>query len=280
MVVVCLAVSVTNTWAQLTVTNNLVLWLKADALSLTNGQAVSAWADSSTSGNNTSQGAITNQPAFHTGLFNGLPGVTFDGNSDFLGLTRVSLPAGLTYFAVFRTTNTDAASSYPLNAPLTIIGDHTDLIENGFGLSGGHAQYNNFTGQNTRVTGTIALSDGAPHVIAVTHATNAPGPANLYVNGLSDGSMNSSYRSTFVGFDRISGGANVSPCCTGTEDLFQGDLAEILVYNTVLTGAQRGDVYEYFVAKYALPEPGSVTLIVLALFALRTKLGRNPRSRG
>ena len=28
--------------AQLTVTNNLVLWLKADALSLTNGQAVSA----------------------------------------------------------------------------------------------------------------------------------------------------------------------------------------------------------------------------------------------
>ena len=79
------------------------------------------------------------------------------------------------------------------------------------------------------------------------------------------------------GFDRIGGGVNVAPCCSGTADFFQGDMAEILIYGKVLSSAERSDAYEYLVAKYAIPEPGSLTLMVLALFALRAKFG--PRSR-
>jgi len=264
----------------LTVTNNLVLWLKADTLSLSEGQAVSAWADSSGSGNHTSQGTLSNQPVFHASLFNGLPGVTFDGTSDWLGLTRVSLPGGLSYMAVFRTTSTDSTRGYDLNAPLTLIGDHTGNIQNGFGVGAGRGEYNNFTGANHRLTGATVVNDGLPQVLALTHGSNAPGPIHMYVKGVLDGSTNSAYSSTFIGFDRIGGGVSITPCCVGTEDLFQGDVAEVLIYSTVLSASERQDAHEYLVAKYALPEPGSLSLVVLALFALRTKFRASSGNRG
>ena len=259
----------------LTVTNNLVLWLKADSLTntLSEGQAVTAWADSSGSGNNTSTVA-SNAPVFHASLFNGLPGLTFNGTSNFLGLTRVSLPAGLTYVAVFRTTNTDSTRDYPLNAPLTLIGDHTGLIQNGFGVGAGRGEYNNFTGANNRLTGATVVNDGFPQVLALTHGSNAPGPINMYVKGLLDGSTNSAYNSTFIGFDRIGGGVNISPCCVGTADFFQGDVAEVLVYSTVLSGSQRWDAYEYLVAKYAIPEPGTMGLVLAGAALLWRRRGK------
>src|ERR1041384_8803564 len=126
----------------LTVTNNLVMWLKADSLALANGAPISTWADSSTNLNHATQQTSGNQPAFVANAINGNPVVRFDGSSDFLAVTnkldltgfrRVQLPNGLTYLAVFRTTNTYSTHSYPLNAPLSLIGDNTQNIENGFG---------------------------------------------------------------------------------------------------------------------------------------------------
>src|ERR1041385_1943409 len=123
----------------LAVTNSLVMWLKADSLGLSNGDPVTNWADSSTNQNSASQQTLADQPTFVANAMNGLPAVRFDGGSDFLavtnkldgfGIRRVHLPAGLTYFAVFRTTNSVAHGGADPhgggnNAPFTIIGDNS-----------------------------------------------------------------------------------------------------------------------------------------------------------
>src|SRR5690349_9540707 len=50
--------------AELPVTNNLVLWLKASSLALTNGASVSAWPDATAPGRAATQPASDRQPVF------------------------------------------------------------------------------------------------------------------------------------------------------------------------------------------------------------------------
>lgn len=249
----------------LSVTNGLALWLKADSLtnSLSDGQAVSAWNDSSGSGNHTSQGTASFQPSFHTNLFAGAPGVRFDGADDFLGLTRVALSSGLSFFAVFRTTSADATSGYPGNAPLNLIGDHTGQINVGFGVSGGFARYNyfaDFAWHN--LTGTIVVNNGLAQLTDVTHST--AGAINLFARGNLELSTNLTYNTTTTGFDRISGGFTFSPA-GGTADFFDGDVAEILVYGIALSESDRLNVEAYLDGKYSLgiPEPSSMAFLGL-----------------
>jgi hypothetical protein len=61
----------------------LKIWLKADSLSLSDGDPVGTWADQSGLGNSpTSSGS--NRPTYHTAVINGLPAVQFDGVDDYL----------------------------------------------------------------------------------------------------------------------------------------------------------------------------------------------------
>lgn len=65
-------------------------WLDATQLGLANGDLVSSWTDLSGNGNNfTSSG--TARPTFTSSGINGLPSLTFDGNSD--GMILSSVPA-------------------------------------------------------------------------------------------------------------------------------------------------------------------------------------------
>jgi len=248
----------------LTVTNGLALWLKADSLALSDGQSVSTWTDSSTNGNNATQGTVSAQPMFHTGLFNGKPGVRFDGTSDFLALSRIGLPSGLTYFAVFRTTSTDSTRGYAGNAALTILGDnHPLFVYNGFGVTGGKGEFNAFDQPSgsgwEHYNSATTVNDGVARDMIATFASSDNTP-RLYVNGLLEASGTTDYGEPFVGINRVGGGYLDG---SGTGDLYDGDLAEILIYDTVLSGSDRQSAHEYLVAKYALPEPSAIALLAV-----------------
>jgi len=59
--------------------NGLKAWFKADTLGLSDGSAVSAWADSSGNGNDLSQSNAAQQPIFKTNALNGIAAVRFNG---------------------------------------------------------------------------------------------------------------------------------------------------------------------------------------------------------
>jgi hypothetical protein len=64
--------------------SNLAVWLKADALGLSDGTAVSSWTDSSGNGNHAVQATGTRQPIYKTSIINGKATVRFDGSDDVL----------------------------------------------------------------------------------------------------------------------------------------------------------------------------------------------------
>src|SRR5690349_14628207 len=59
--------------------SGLVAWLKADALSLSNGDAVASWTDSSGNSNTPTQSTAANKPTYKTSILNGKAIVRFDG---------------------------------------------------------------------------------------------------------------------------------------------------------------------------------------------------------
>ena len=111
----------------LTITNGLTLWLKADAITgLTNGQAVSAWNDSSTNGYNATQTNETRQPVYVTNGVAGKPVVNFAG--DILETPSIGALANLSVFMVAR--SADLGNRYALQ-----FGSDTRAVIQGFGPS-------------------------------------------------------------------------------------------------------------------------------------------------
>lgn len=270
---VSLCVLCSSAQAQLTVTDNLILWLKADTLSLSDGAAVSLWDDSSPSNNDATQGTAVNQPTFQANEINGLPVVRFardfsafqGPDSDWMGTTYTTLSGGLSYFAVFRTTTAVVGKGYPGNAAMNVIGDNTGGVWNGFGHTGGKAEFNAFESGFgwESYTGATTVNDGVARDMIATFSPSDNTP-RLFVNGVQEASGSTAYNTTFTAFNRIGAGFSFS----GTGDFFDGDLAEILIYNTALSGPNRQSVHEYLVAKYALPEPSVAALGALGLFGL------------
>ena len=71
-------------------TTNVKLWLKTDALGLSNGTAISSFTDSGPLGNHAVQASGTLQPVYTTGGQNGLPYAQFDTSDDDLRCASIS----------------------------------------------------------------------------------------------------------------------------------------------------------------------------------------------
>jgi hypothetical protein len=70
-----------------TISANLQAWLKADAITgLSDGDAIGTWSDSSGNGNDATQSTSGSKPLYKTGIYSGatLPTVRFDGTDDYL----------------------------------------------------------------------------------------------------------------------------------------------------------------------------------------------------
>ena len=89
---------------------NLSVWLKADAItSLSDGDPVSTWTDSSNNSVNATQSTTSKKPTYRTGVVNGQPAVRFDGVDDFMSTDNVTLNSHFTAFIV-----SSAQSSSPV----------------------------------------------------------------------------------------------------------------------------------------------------------------------
>jgi hypothetical protein len=234
-------------------TTGMKLWLNADtglSVATTGGVPTTTWADQSGSGNNATQAASA-APSLGTNVVNGHSAVHFTASSS----QYLNLPALLSgatageVFVVFRTT-TDTPSN-----PMALFK---------FGSGNGSAMpntdgnlYDDFLNSSQIETGPPPVSLTSFNIYNVTAAT-----------GLWASRMNGAllYSTPSNSFEAPTGalilGANV-PYYVG--DFFDGDIAEIIVYNQALTDDQRSTVGQYLQAKYSLsgiPAPSAPTSLV------------------
>lgn len=245
----------------LSITNGLSLWLKADSLALSQGNAVNTWLDS---GNTNHMYAFGSAPTFYTNGINGKPAVRFDGDDGMIINGWAHLPSGYTYFAVYSTTNgASGVGTFGITPVLPIIGDISGNVRNSMGVNGGFAQFNSYSGASA--TGTNVVNDGRAHIMSATHSLS--GTMNLYFNGFLEATDTLAYNTTYNGFDAIAAGY-------GIDSRFEGEIAEILIYSGVLSDTDREHVEAYLDGKYSLgiPEPSAVALLALGGLFFRRRL--------
>lgn len=211
----------------------LVLWLKADAESYSDGASVPTWHDQSGNGNDAAA-VGTPQAIFKAGIINGLPIVRFARNDGSRFLSPLANTQPYTVFVVANET-ANAQNQY--------------LVDGAAENSGAVA----FLGSTAGFPNETSIYCGGSVVSATTTTTSFnvisaifnTSSSAVYINGTLGGSGNpgsSNTTGTTVG-DCGGGGASVA---------LMGDIAEVLIYNSALSSTVRSNVENYLLTKYAL----------------------------
>jgi len=233
----------------------LIAWYSADSITgvTTDNTGVSSWTDRTGFGRNATQATSGSQPTYKTNRLNGKPVVRFNPSGNFLQITSASFSGGATFFLVC------SASSATLSGNNGILcaassGNDYDTGES-FLMTVGYTGPNNPSGFNPGWRGV-----GGVNVTTVFRAWYywtyhvAPSGANVVQKLRRSGteidsrtnaaSSNASPTKMTIG-GRIGGGNFTSP-------YYQGDIAEILVYNNDIGASNITLVENYIKDKYAL----------------------------
>ena len=228
------------------------------------GQPVARWDDKSLSGIVVSQASAANTPTLAAAVpeLNNSPAVSFVGGSDGDALTSttgnstgISGAAPMTVVTVWKTTGF-TGQNYQHTFHM---GNPTGAQAYGHSVSrdgGGGEISNHYWGDGYNSGGRVAAGESAIAISTYDGATD-----NWYVNGLFIGQRNVALN---VGADQLQVGSRLSPFTEG----FTGDLAEVIVFDTVLTTEEQIALTSYLSQKYAIqisefpegPGPGGVSL--------------------
>ena len=233
--------------------SNLKLWLRADTLTGTaDGTAVSILKDQSGNGFDLSQGTAANRPIFKTGQANGRPVLRFNGLTQYMQGSFTGSITSKTMFVVTRLgTLTPTGSAYG-GAAVTVQssdGNYFDAIV-----------YNEYTAKRwmngsdgfARTPAIIGPSDETaigPHVITIRSTTSS---YTLYRDGQQLQTTASYSPSTYTN-GQFNLSARHTPGGTPvTNGYWNGDIAEVLVYDRALTEVERQKVEIYLRSKYGI----------------------------
>ena len=225
--------------------SGLIQWLRASNVT-TSGSNVTTWNDVSGSLNDASNGS--NQPTLVSNAVNGLPAVNFSG-SQFL-----QAPAGFSTF-------TSGLTSMLVGKPASVSAG-ARLFDYGNGATSDNiimslpsstgltfSTYNSSTGSSATASSGVTL--GNFQLLEALY--NGSNTVNLYVNGASVGSSSSmqtlqnlTRNSNYIGQDNSGG------------NRYNGQIAEMLLWNRQLTPAERAAVEGYLLSKYQVPSTNSV----------------------
>ncbi|HTG45669.1 MAG TPA: LamG-like jellyroll fold domain-containing protein, partial [Verrucomicrobiae bacterium] len=226
-------------------TNDLALWLRADAGVIANGSAVSQWQDQSGRGVHANQSMAANQPTLVANAINGKPILQFDGVNDFLSFNlALNNLSGATFCLVSaNTADRTGGSTEAENAALfwnetqawgaTYLSPFQNRVQFRFGTTqmGNLPTYIRPDSLGSSYSRTIAIKNGTTDT--------------LYVNG-------SLARQETGKQASLTGGQSIGNVGRGynNNSFFPGQIAEVLVYSRALTDAERQDLESYLGAKY------------------------------
>lgn len=224
--------------------DGLKLWLKADAITgLADDDPVATWNDSSGNGNNATQATEANKPLYKTNILNGQPVVRFDGTNDFLRKTSAAGLAAATAasaFAVVRVVDT-GGTPYICNYAADKITFYATSAEHLAIQSSGDIGYS---------VHRLAVSQAATWVVASATIDRAlaTNEAKLWVNSTPGDTYDANANNTVA----FGAGAWTVGASDSDAALFNGDIAEVLVYNSALSIPQLQQVNRYLGNKYGI----------------------------
>ena len=206
--------------------SNLKLWFKADeGITKDGGNYVSQWNDQSGISNNATQTTYGIKPLWVDNQINGFPVVRFDGN-DWMVFSDLIL-AKCSVFIVYKKFASNSASC---------------MIGNGYN--------NNYSGVfdwdntqiyfNTEIT-QYSVNGGGKTVYSLIECINESVPLSIYMNGNLVSQVN------MVGSLNI---GNIGRSIGIANSQMDGDIAEIIVYDSALSTTNRQLVELYINTKY------------------------------
>jgi cysteine-rich repeat protein len=229
------------------------LWLRGDDLAGA-GTSVGAWPDASGSGNHATQGASSAQPYVGGGQIGGHMAVRFDGVND-----RLDLATNLFGSGGFPKTVFVVAQTYDVDGHVVGTGSSSAGLVDAYGSGivihdSEPAMKANSNGTGLFYAGNLAQT-GAPSLIS---AALQSGASDLQVDGAAVGA--SAVTLSPFAYTRSTLGASDGSASNAARDPFDGLIAEVLVYDRVLTPQERQDVSMYLADRYglALAPAGSV----------------------
>ncbi|MDM8528382.1 hypothetical protein QUF58_09250 [Anaerolineales bacterium HSG24] len=230
-------------------TSALKLWLRGDIDMTTNNGRVVWWADQSGCGNHGRQSNQSHQPTYIASNpeFNGMPTVHFNGYNHFLRVAHsasLDMKQGLTVFMVFKPhnlhTNSGLLSKGPTNKDA---GNYALTIKS----QQKRLQFEHYDRKWWHFSSSNPLST-APSILSFSFDTrNRVGVFGL--NGNLIGYFKNRFqllpnrRSLKIGLHQRNGLSG---------DWFNGDLAELIIYQNTINTAQRIIVENYLSAKYGI----------------------------
>jgi hypothetical protein len=223
----------------------LSLWLRADSLSLSDNDAVAQWDDDSDKGNDAKQATADYRPKYKINIVNGKPAVLFDGGNDFLEFSSAIAPliGACTIIGACAMGDVAAAWTTLLGHGPASATDYAQLGTNGSG-------YLNWRRKNAasgpQVTGDADVSDGAWRIWTATGNANGS-IARTGINGGTYGS--DAATAAFTGTRSLLG---VSIYSGGLEQYWNGSIAEMIIYDSVLANADRQRTEGYLAHKWGL----------------------------
>lgn len=237
-------------------TNN-VLWLKADAgvynnagtTLAANGDNVQQWNDNSGNADHASQGTAANRPNYVTNSINGNPVIRYTAaNNDLLMATTVGTGNAASVWAVasyssLPSPNPGILVAAPAGSGTSVAPGNKSIgmwVSNAAGTRvwGRGIQSDNTTRDISQVT---TLNVNTRYII--NNMYNGSSSINQYVNNAAAGNV--AYNGTLKSWAEVTIGRQ------GTET-WNGDIAEVIMYNTFLNDAQKNIIDNYLSAKYNL----------------------------
>jgi hypothetical protein len=247
---------VLTTNAQLPVTSGNVLWLKADAAvyndagvtAATNGQTVQQWNDQSGNGNNVAQATTGNRPVFQTAAMGTQPALFFDGavGTKYLSNTISNLVTAGGARTTFIVSKINASST--IGGTIFTFRRTTAINSLSLGLNAGSnfIYTDGVAGANNASTATNIFNI-AKNPFIVTYSSTSGAKIDYRFNTVNQIVSQAGAVSTESG--------TVGFTVGGREDLaswWQGLISEIIVYDRVLTLAEKQQVEAYLQTKYGI----------------------------
>lgn len=221
----------------------LVLWLDANRGIATTAGQVTTWADQSGYGNNAVAPAAANRPAFNNAALNSFPTLTFDGTNDFLSVTD-NASIDLTRWSFFLVAKANLHKNY-----------------NAFFVKGNDASENfeflsNFPA-NGDIHFPVLYTTGTRSTDAETGGAMSNTTFGLFQYDYNQVNI-TLYKNASQIFNRAETRipqVNAQPLLIGNEGgttgrNLNGDIAEYVVFNSMVSAVQQVLIFNYLSAKY------------------------------
>ena len=228
-----------NLWLETTLDDSVISATNGNTPE--NGDLNSAWNDINNQDlikNNATQGTTLNQPTYVLNGINGLPTLNFNGTSNLLnvGSGIISGPE----FTVITVLKRSASTSSAILGPTSTSG-----VSLGYG--GGSTVaivFNSNGGSGSSIATYTVPAYSTPSPVIMSFTENSSSTSTFYLNGAIQGP-------SVIGMP-YARPASYTVGRSFTYGYFQGNLAEMIIFNRVLKASERANIENYLAIKWGI----------------------------